>query len=80
MRICELTTGRCASLCRASEVAFEWQPRPTTNDCFFMGQMVDLGLRFAWAASGTAFYVHEMQIEELGPLHTVSVQRLCLLP
>ena len=78
VHICELATGRCAMLCRTVEVATEWQPRPTTQECFLAGENADLGVRLLWNPSGTA--IHILSMHSPPDFFRVPVQRVCLLP
>ena len=54
VRICELTTGRCAEILKQPGAAFMWLPCPRTQASLAMGQHDDHPVRLVSAPSGTA--------------------------
>ena len=57
VQVCELTTGRCATVQRTRPSTFEWLPVPTSPASFRAGVQEESGLGLSWEASGRGLFI-----------------------
>ena len=56
VQICELATGRVATLCSRPSIAFNWLPMPTSSSAF-KGDRQLKGVIIRWASTGSSLYL-----------------------
>ena len=58
VRVCELTTGRCATVHRFTAIAdFQWEPVPITRADFADDHLPDSAVILSWATTGSALFI-----------------------
>ena len=82
VQVCELATGRFATLSRRPQVRFDWLGFPFTEawGAHIMGHRAAPGLRISWASSGTVLCICGPPAWKNEAAATMPVQRVRLLP
>ena len=78
VQVCELATGRCATLCRKRQVTLMWTPMPMTAALLTEDHRAEVAVCLSWAPSGTALCIRGPGMPE--DQNIMPVRQVCLLP